>query len=133
MMHWARRRMPPVASAAGVSRATLHVSDFARLCSEHVAAGRHHRGVLIALSSRFSRRPGGFGTIVAAVVAVAGGMSSGVLDSAGMLLPADLRSLDAIHLATAQRLGQDLGAIVTYDERMANAATNLGHPVVVPA
>lgn len=51
---------------------TENVSDFARLCSEHVAAGRHHRGVLIALSSRFSRRTGGYGTIVAAVVAVAG-------------------------------------------------------------
>ena len=36
---------------------TENVSDFARLCGEHVAAGRHHFGLLIALSSRFSRRP----------------------------------------------------------------------------
>jgi uncharacterized protein len=59
-------------------------------------------------------------------------ISTGVLDDAALLLPADLRSLDAIHLATARRLGQDLGAIVTYDERMADAATHLGHRVVVP-
>jgi uncharacterized protein len=59
-------------------------------------------------------------------------VSTGVLDEAAVLLPADLRSLDAIHLATARRLGQDLGAIVTYDERMAAAATNLGHRVVAP-
>jgi hypothetical protein len=50
---------------------TENVSDFARLCGEHVAAGGHHAGVLIALSSRFSRRPAGYATIATAVAAVA--------------------------------------------------------------
>jgi uncharacterized protein len=59
-------------------------------------------------------------------------VSTGVLDDAAVLLPLDLRSLDAIHLATALRLRQDLGAIVTYDERMAEAATHLGHRIVAP-
>ncbi len=59
-------------------------------------------------------------------------ISTGVLDAAAVLLPTELRSLDAIHLATARRLGHDLGAIVTYDERMAEAATLLGHSVVAP-
>ncbi|MGH3303128.1 MAG: type II toxin-antitoxin system VapC family toxin [Streptosporangiaceae bacterium] len=59
-------------------------------------------------------------------------ISTGVLDDAAVLLPANLRSLDAIHLATARRLGQDLGAIVTYDERMAGAAKYLGQRVVAP-
>src|SRR5258708_39049308 len=59
-------------------------------------------------------------------------ISTGVLDDAAVLLPTELRSLDAIHLATARRLGQDLGAIVAYDERMAEAATLLGHRVVAP-
>lgn len=59
-------------------------------------------------------------------------ITTGVLDEAGVLLPADLRSLHAVHLATARRLGQDLGVIVTYDERMAGAATHLGHRVVAP-
>jgi predicted nucleic acid-binding protein len=59
-------------------------------------------------------------------------ISTGVLDDAAVLLPTELRSLDAIHLATARRLGQDLGAIVTYDERMAEAATLLGQRVVAP-
>lgn len=54
----------------GYALLTENVSDFARLCSEHVAAGRHHFGVLIALSSRFSRRPAGYGAIATAVVAV---------------------------------------------------------------
>jgi uncharacterized protein len=59
-------------------------------------------------------------------------ISSGVLDEAAALLPVDLRSLDAIHLATARRLGRDLGVILTYDERMAEAAAHLGHRVVAP-
>lgn len=59
-------------------------------------------------------------------------VSSSVLDDAAVLLPADLRSLDAIHLATARRLGHDLGTIITYDVRMAEAATNLGHRVAAP-
>lgn len=55
-----------------------------------------------------------------------------VLDLAGSLLPVGLRSLDAIHLATAGRLGVDLGEIVTYDERMAALARLMGHKVSSP-
>jgi len=59
-------------------------------------------------------------------------ISNRVLDAAATLRPADVRSLDAIHLATAGQLGEDLGVLVTYDERMAEAAKNLGHRVVAP-
>lgn len=55
-----------------------------------------------------------------------------VLDQAATLLPAYVRSLDAIHLATAGQLGQDLGVVVTYDTRMAEAAEHLGYQVAVP-
>lgn len=55
-----------------------------------------------------------------------------VLVAAGKLLPADLRSLDAIHIATAQQLADDLARIVTYDERMAVAARSLGLAVSSP-
>lgn len=55
-----------------------------------------------------------------------------VLDAAGLLLPLTLRSLDAIHLATARELGDELGALVTYDDRMAAAARALGHRVTAP-
>jgi uncharacterized protein len=48
------------------------------------------------------------------------------------LLPLELRLLDAIHLATAEQLGDDLGALVTYDDRTADAADQLGHRVVMP-
>ncbi|MBO0898919.1 type II toxin-antitoxin system VapC family toxin [Cellulomonas sp. zg-ZUI222] len=56
-----------------------------------------------------------------------------VFDAAGRLEPTTLRSLDAIHLAAALELGDDLEGIVTYDERLAEAATSYGVPVVAPA
>lgn len=45
-----------------------------------------------------------------------------IFDAAGRLTPDSLRSLDAIHLAAALELGDDLAGIVTYDERLAEAA-----------
>jgi uncharacterized protein len=56
-----------------------------------------------------------------------------VLNAAGLLLPTGLRTLDAIHLATAQRLGDEVRALVTYDGRMAEAARQLDYRVVSPA
>lgn len=48
------------------------------------------------------------------------------------LLPGDhLRSLDALHLAAAIRLEVDV--VMTYDQRMADAATSLGLQVLAPA
>jgi hypothetical protein len=49
-----------------------------------------------------------------------------ILDSAGIIDAQVLRTLDAIHIATAMALGDDLEAIVTYDARMVAAATSLG-------
>lgn len=60
-------------------------------------------------------------------------MNDRVLIAAGTLLPADLRSLDAVHLAAAQQFGADLAQVVTYDERMAEAAKTLGWSVASPA
>lgn len=47
--------------------------------------------------------------------------------------PTGLRSLDAIHLAAALDLGDDLAALVTYDECLAQAATAAGITVLTPA
>ncbi len=59
------------AVADGYAVLTENVADFAHISAEHLTAGQHHPGVLIALSSRFSRRRAGIGAIVAAVHAVA--------------------------------------------------------------
>lgn len=49
---------------------TENVGDFTRIAAEHSTAGGHHHGVLIALSSRFSRRPAGIGPLIAAIEAI---------------------------------------------------------------
>lgn len=56
-----------------------------------------------------------------------------VLRAAGLMQPVELRSLDAIHLATATELGEDLATVCTYDDRMAAAAAALGLTVVAPS
>jgi uncharacterized protein len=43
-----------------------------------------------------------------------------------------LRSLDAIHLATARMLAPELDGLHTYDDRLSKAATDAGLPVVSP-
>lgn len=55
-----------------------------------------------------------------------------VLSAAGRMAPAELRSLDAIHLASAHELGSSVKQIVTYDGRMADAATAAGWSVAAP-
>jgi hypothetical protein len=51
---------------------TENVADFARIAGDHLASGRHCPGVLIALSTRFSRRPAGRDPLAAAILAMAG-------------------------------------------------------------
>lgn len=56
-----------------------------------------------------------------------------ILDHAATLVaPVRVRSLDAIHLATASVLGSELGAVVTYDARMLEAAAGLGLRTAAP-
>jgi len=43
-----------------------------------------------------------------------------------------LRSRDAIHLATARLLGDEVEAVVTYDDRLAAAASAAGFTVATP-
>jgi hypothetical protein len=53
--------------------------------------------------------------------------------SAGVVGPVTLKTLDAIHLASALALRPEVDAFVTYDDRLADAARALGLPVVRPA
>ncbi|MGO8767509.1 MAG: type II toxin-antitoxin system VapC family toxin [Mycobacterium sp.] len=107
LRRYLRTRRPLVSSALArteVMRALLHKGESAR------AAGRRTLANLDLL--RIDKR---------------------VLDVAGGLQPFELRTLDAIHLATAQRLGEDLGRLCTYDVRMCGAAEALGMAVIAPS
>ncbi|MCP4086112.1 MAG: type II toxin-antitoxin system VapC family toxin [Actinomycetia bacterium] len=59
-------------------------------------------------------------------------VTSAVFEDAGRLDPSGLRSLDAIHLASALDLGDDLDGMVTYDDRLAEASVSNGVTVVTP-
>jgi predicted nucleic acid-binding protein len=60
-------------------------------------------------------------------------ISERVLARAERLRPDSLRSLDAIHVATALEVGSDLDELVTYDARLRGAAETAGLRVAVPA
>ena len=47
-------------------------------------------------------------------------------------LPGALRTLDAIHVASAQALGDSLDTLVTYDRRMLDVARAEGMPAEAP-
>lgn len=106
LRQYLRRRVPLVSSAlarAEVARAVLSLGDpFARRATEVLT-----RLELVRVSDR-------------------------ILDDAGKLLPADVRSLDAIHLATARIFGASLRQLITYDSRTAAAARGLRLRVASP-
>jgi len=59
-------------------------------------------------------------------------LNSRLLDTAATIVPRELRTLDAIHLAAA-RTAPDLRALVTYDGRLTDAAIAAGIAVTAPA
>lgn len=87
---------------------------------EVLRAVRPHGGVAITRARRLLRRL----DLVQ--------LDDELLEAAAALDVGILRSLDAIHLAAAQLLADDLTAVVTYDARMTAAAGLLGLPVASP-
>jgi predicted nucleic acid-binding protein len=60
-------------------------------------------------------------------------ISDRILTAAGALEPPELRTLDAIHLASAAHFGSTLRHVVTYDSRMADAARTMRLTVTAPS
>jgi len=60
-------------------------------------------------------------------------LSHQVIERASTLLPTTLRSLDAIHIASALELMPELYGFVTYDMRQAAAARAVGLSVATPS
>jgi predicted nucleic acid-binding protein len=60
-------------------------------------------------------------------------ISSAVVEAASRLPDPALRLLDAIHLATALLVREDIEALLTYDDRLAAAAAAHGLAVIAPA
>lgn len=58
-------------------------------------------------------------------------ITGSVSEAAANLNPPSLRSLDAIHLATALEISDHLAGVMTFDTRMHLAAKDLNLPVIV--
>lgn len=97
------------------------------LVSSALATTEVHRAVL-PLGERFLRQA----TDVLARFELVR-VSNEILEDAGRLEPKSLRSLDAIHLATAGLFDSTLGGLVSYDRRMSDAASSYGWSVHAPA
>jgi predicted nucleic acid-binding protein len=59
-------------------------------------------------------------------------IDDGIVRAAAELDPATMRTLDAIHLATALSLGSDVSQLVAYDRGLAGAARAAGLEVIAP-
>ena len=51
---------------------------------------------------------------------------------AAATLPGSIRTLDAIHIASAQIIGDALAVLVSYDKRMLDVAHSVGIPIAAP-
>jgi predicted nucleic acid-binding protein len=60
-------------------------------------------------------------------------LSTAICERAAVLEPEVLRGLDALHVAAALEVGDELEGIVTYDQRLARGAGALGISVATPA
>ena len=59
-------------------------------------------------------------------------LTPSLLESAGRLPDPMLRSLDAVHVATALLLRDELDVVISYDKRMLAAAAAHGLPIAAP-
>jgi hypothetical protein len=82
-------------------------------------------------ASRHPHDPGRLESILRSMVVLH--VDENIAGSASRVPPLTLRTLDAIHLATALMIGAEIDAFVTYDDRLAAAARDIGLPVVRPA
>ena len=60
-------------------------------------------------------------------------IDAGILGRASDLQPPELRTLDAIHLATVLLLQRDVAGLITYDGRLAEAALAAEIAVLTPS
>ena len=60
-------------------------------------------------------------------------LDSEIIELSTALDPPTLRSLDALHLATALSAREEIGVIVSYDDRLRDAAESHGFETASPA
>ena len=101
------------------------------VANEHVLCSRIGLVETRRAVARHIHDPAHLDTILRSVEVVE--VDADIARQAAALRPPSLKTLDAIHLASAVRLGALVDAFVTYDDRLADAARAVGLPVVRPA
>lgn len=104
---------------AEAHEADLFSSDL--LVTESIRAARRHSSEAVELTRR----------LLDTLMIVR--MGPGVFERAADLDPAGMRSLDALHVSAAMSAADQLEAVATYDERLAEAAMPIGIEVVAPS
>lgn len=122
--------------ASAIVKLVLHEPGSEPLHRWYVETGRlatSRLGVVetIRASSRRSHDPAHRARIVSDLEVLE--LTPSIADVAAVVGGPSLRTLDAVHIATALALVPDLDAFVTYDDRMAGAARSAGLPVIRPA
>lgn len=108
-------------------QAYLDEHPSAPLVSSKLLAVESRRGVLRQLPDRMPR----LDATIADVTLIA--VSDAVIESASRLPDPMLRSLDAIHLATALLIREDVDVLLSYDDRLTTAAASHGLKTASPA
>ncbi|WP_428342175.1 type II toxin-antitoxin system VapC family toxin [Mycobacterium sp.] len=122
--------------ASAIITYVLKRSNVASLCAylrDHEDAAMATSTVGLIETVRTCDRVGSFPNLMAQLLGDYGelAVTDDIRDRAANL-PGGLKTLDAIHVATAETLGPDLITFITYDRRMANVAQSRGLPVASP-
>lgn len=125
----ASRRMLYVDSSA-VAKVLLPEPESAALRTYLDGRGQPGSSVLVEVEVRRAVRRvrpdlrGEADRILAQVVLIQ--LDDAIVTRAATIVPPQVRSFDAIHIASALLLGEELEAVVTYDERMSEALERRG-------
>ena len=128
--------MPDYLDTSAFIKLVRSEPESASLRAEIAAGGALVSSVLLTVEGRRAATrygPLAFARALAALVTITLlPLDDATLEIAAELEPPQLRSLDALHLATALSLGDELGHLFCYDLRLGAAAAGLGIDVRRP-
>jgi predicted nucleic acid-binding protein len=116
-----------IATEAETAALRRALARWSRIASSAVLVAEVTRAVLRNAPTSMPLAVGLLGTVDLV------GITRARLQQAGLLQPPQIRTLDAVHLVSALAVGNRLGALITYDQRLAAAARWYGLPVLTPA
>ncbi|WP_236788374.1 PIN domain-containing protein [Amycolatopsis sp. GM8] len=110
-----------------------HAQDLRRFLDAHATVKTYTNTIGFVETVRTCDQIGSFPNLMATLLRDHNELKvTDAVRDAAIRVPGALRSLDALHVASAEQLGSELTALVTYDGRMAETARKAGLPVAMP-